>query len=246
METRQRMTRSYKQDCLIAHALDLLGERWTLLVIRELLLGPLRFAELQSALQGIGPTILSKRLKDLEDAGLVERADAKGRYRLSEQGSSVRPVLISLVRFSVKYFLHAGGREDVRDFLLSTEIAPDSVAIAAEIFAKLDILGDRSFVAHLVIDDQPYTYFYVNGELTATRGDDAPAAARIESDGATLMRLIRRETTAKEVGDRLKTSGDADVVKRFIDGVLKDAMTPEEMKLLYGDDVDEDPKVAAE
>src|SRR5712691_6805120 len=65
--------RSYAQLCPIAHALDLVGERWTLLVVRELLLGPKRFSDLHAGLPGIGTNILSARLKELEDASVVSR-----------------------------------------------------------------------------------------------------------------------------------------------------------------------------
>src|SRR5262249_48560529 len=65
--------RSYGQLCPIAHALDLVGERWTLLVVRELVLGPKRFTDLQDSLPGIGTNILSARLKQLEQIGVLQR-----------------------------------------------------------------------------------------------------------------------------------------------------------------------------
>ncbi len=68
------MPRNYGQVCGVARSLDLLGERWTLLVIRELLLGPKRFGALEDALPGIGPNLLSARLSTLIDEGLVERS----------------------------------------------------------------------------------------------------------------------------------------------------------------------------
>lgn len=65
--------RSYHQYCPIAHALDLIGERWSLLIVRDLLLGPKRFSDLRAGLPGIGTNILTDRLKGLEQAGVIAR-----------------------------------------------------------------------------------------------------------------------------------------------------------------------------
>lgn len=70
----RRSYSSYNDGCAAAHALDLIGERWTLIVVRELFLGPKRFAELQRDVVGIGPTVLSRRLRDLESRGIVVRS----------------------------------------------------------------------------------------------------------------------------------------------------------------------------
>lgn len=226
------MTRSYRQECLLAYSLDLLGERWTLLVVRELMLGPQRFADMQATLSGIGPTLLSKRLKDLEDAGLVERTshEAKGPYRLTDLGECLRPVLAAIMHFGVGYFLAAGGDHEAVRCILSNDLSPDSVALAAEALAISCALGTESFVAHVVIDEEPYTYFFVNGELKAKRGDDAPAAARIELDGATMLQMLRRETTFEAAHKRIRVTGDEVIARRVIDGVLHDALDPAEME----------------
>ena len=93
--------RSYGQVCGVARSLDLLGERWTMLVIRELLLGPKRFGALAGALPGIGPNLLSARLATLREAGLVERVDlpppaAVSAYALTERGEGLREPVESL------------------------------------------------------------------------------------------------------------------------------------------------------
>ncbi|MEM9169643.1 MAG: helix-turn-helix domain-containing protein, partial [Pseudomonadota bacterium] len=79
------MSRTYNQECILAYALDLLGERWTLLIVRELFLGSRRFGDLQNALPGLGANLLSKRLKELVEAGLIAGPDGDGRahYRLT-------------------------------------------------------------------------------------------------------------------------------------------------------------------
>jgi DNA-binding HxlR family transcriptional regulator len=94
--------RSYGQYCSIARALDLVGDRWTLLIVRELLLqGPCRFTDVKNGLPGIAANLLSTRLKELEDAGLVSREDAPPPvatvlYALTENGRTLEPVLKAL------------------------------------------------------------------------------------------------------------------------------------------------------
>ena len=89
--------RSYGQYCGLAHALDLVGERWTLLVVRDLALGPKRFSDVLAGLPGLGTSLLSDRLRQLENNGLVERALADRAvgvvYRLTEDGEQLATAL---------------------------------------------------------------------------------------------------------------------------------------------------------
>jgi len=98
----------YDQYCPIACSLGLVGERWTLLVVRELFSGPKRYTDLAEHLPGIGTNILADRLKELEAAGLVEKRRlpppaASSVYELTEAGHALRPVLHELARFGAKY-----------------------------------------------------------------------------------------------------------------------------------------------
>ena len=97
-------TRDYGQYCGLARALDLVGERWGLLIVRDLLCGPLRFGELQSGLVGIPSNVLTNRLKELEAGGVIERvllaAPARGTaYALTEAGRSLEATLVALGRW---------------------------------------------------------------------------------------------------------------------------------------------------
>ncbi len=98
------MARSYGDRCGVARALDLVGERWALLVVRELLLGPKRFTDLRAGLPQVGPDVLSQRLRELEAAGLLSRrtlAPPAGArvYELTERGHELEPVILELGRF---------------------------------------------------------------------------------------------------------------------------------------------------
>ncbi|MFE4173222.1 winged helix-turn-helix transcriptional regulator [Streptomyces sp. NPDC056909] len=101
--------RSYGQYCSIARALDVVGDRWTLLIARELLLqGPCRFTDLKNGLPGIAANLLSTRLKDLEAAGLISREDAPPPiatvlYRLTESGLELEPVLKALGLWGLRF-----------------------------------------------------------------------------------------------------------------------------------------------
>lgn len=98
--------RSYKQNCALARASDVIGERWSLLLIRDLLVGPKRFGELQQSLRGIGTNLLSSRLRELAAAGIIERldnSDSPHCYGLTEAGMALETTLLSLVRWGLIY-----------------------------------------------------------------------------------------------------------------------------------------------
>jgi len=101
--------RTYGQHCFIAKALDVVGDRWTLLIVRELLLqGPCRFTDLRNGLPGIATNLLSTRIKELEDAGLIYREAAPPPvattlFHLTTDGRELEPVLEALGIWGVRY-----------------------------------------------------------------------------------------------------------------------------------------------
>lgn len=106
MATRRTYS-SYNDGCASAHALDLIGERWALIVVRELLLGPKRFVDIQRDIPGIGPGALSRRLQDLEDSGIVVRRSllrpaAVTLYDLTGWGRELEDVNAALSRWAVR------------------------------------------------------------------------------------------------------------------------------------------------
>src|SRR3954462_9145850 len=99
--------RTYGEACAAAHALDLVGERWALLVVRELLLGPKRFTDLRAGICHAGPNVLAQRLRELEAAGIVRRRQlpppaASRVYELTEWGSELEPVVTALGRWGAR------------------------------------------------------------------------------------------------------------------------------------------------
>ncbi|WP_371525795.1 helix-turn-helix transcriptional regulator [Streptomyces sp. NBC_01283] len=101
------MTRSYDQSCPAARALDVVGGRWSLLIVRELLLGPRRYTDLVTGLPGIGPNVLAERLRALRKAGILSQVKlpppaSSAVYELTELGTAMRPVLDELTRWGMR------------------------------------------------------------------------------------------------------------------------------------------------
>ncbi len=102
------MTNPYNQECPIARTLDIVGDRWTMLVIRDLFLGKTRFTHFLASSPGLPPKILSDRLKKLDEHGLIERViysqhPLRGEYRLTDGGRSLAPVLEAMVRWGLEH-----------------------------------------------------------------------------------------------------------------------------------------------
>jgi len=117
MLSKSKVSRSYQQHCGLARALDHLGERWTLLIVRELLLGPRRYGDLLATLQGITTNLLAKRLQEMTEMGIVEKQalapPATGEaYALTPSGSALEPVIMELGRWGGRFL--ASPRKDDR------------------------------------------------------------------------------------------------------------------------------------
>lgn len=213
------MARTYNQECVLAYALDLLGERWTLLMIRNLFLGPQRFGDLQAGLPGIGANLLSKRLKEMDEAGLIAapgESETRGKYKLTPQGEALRPTIRSLMRWSIQYFASRPDAVRVREYIKSNDQNPDSMALAIEIFAGDHPEPNLNYVAHVFIDDFPYTLYYMNSEMTALRGADAPAVASLSADVAIIMQSFRKELTLAEAKAKMSLSGDEKALSHLL------------------------------
>ncbi|WP_445501973.1 winged helix-turn-helix transcriptional regulator [Microvirga sp. G4-2] len=152
-ETRSR--RHYEDACAAAHALDLVGERWALLVMRELMLGPKRFSDLRESLPGISANILTQRLEGLEAAGVLTRrklpppAPAQV-YELTEWGYESEPIFQALGRWAARSPLHDPTLPfSAASFLLSLRTMLDAER-AKGLDARIGFrLNDETFLAHL-------------------------------------------------------------------------------------------------
>ena len=110
-EVKQKPARSYGQYCGLARALDAVGDRWSLLIVRELLPGPMRYSELVASLDGIATNLLADRLRSLESSGVIERRLGQTSgvvYALTPWGGQLREAIDALIRWSIP--LMASGR----------------------------------------------------------------------------------------------------------------------------------------
>jgi DNA-binding HxlR family transcriptional regulator/putative sterol carrier protein len=205
--------RSYDDGCASAHALDIIGERWGLLIARELMLGPKRFTDLRTGLPGISPNVLTQRLEELEQASVVRRRKlpppaAAWVYELTEWGLDLEPVLMALGRWAVRSpTLPQDAPLGVDALILSFRTMFN--AQAAEGFAaSLELrLGENRFHARIA-----------DGRMDLHRGTAPHPDAILDSDSNTLAGLVyggSKLSEALRAGD-LKIEGDKSVIKRFL------------------------------
>jgi len=213
------LARTYNQGCMLAYALDNLGERWTLLIVRDLLLGPCGFVDLQTSLGGVGGSILSKRLKDLEEMRIVTAECAEGKrsqYRLTRLGEQLRPTIRALMRWSLRFMKETADHAE-REKMFEEVDKPDSIALGLEIFAEYHPGPAHSYVAHLVMSGHPYTVYYMNGETIVRRGADTPAMARIETELSTVFSGLKRRIDADEARALSTAEGDPAVLAHLFE-----------------------------
>ena len=139
---------SYNDGCASAHALDLVGERWALIVVRELLLGPKRFVDIQHDIPGIGPGPLTQRLQDLEEAGIVLRRALPAPahvsvYDLTEWGRGLEAVNTALSLWAVKS----------PQLPLAADMSPDTLVLAMRAHARPLVPGAQGRRVALTLTD---------------------------------------------------------------------------------------------
>jgi DNA-binding HxlR family transcriptional regulator len=203
--------RTYDDPCGIARALDRIGERWALLVVRELMLGPRRFTDLRAGLPHMSPNVLSQRLRELEDSGVVQRRSlpppaAATIYELTAWGHELEPVLLALA--------HWGSRAAP---IPRGDLSTSALLIALETTFDPEPADLRGRLA-LALDGEPFCATVGRRHLTVARGEcEAPEAA-ITADSRSLraavfaghdLRQLRRE-------GHLQIAGDEAFAARFL------------------------------
>ena len=204
--------RTYDDPCAAARALDLVGERWALLVVRELLLGPKRFNELRNGLGTISDNVLSQRLRELDAAGIV-RSRRSGPptsaqvYELTQRGAELEPVILALAAwgFGNPIKTNAELSPDALILLLKATFDP---AQAKDLQANLELrINDDSFDAHIS-----------ERSFTAERGNTSHPDATLKTDVSTLRGLIERGRSLDDALNSrdLTLEGDRKKAARFL------------------------------
>lgn len=204
--------RRYGTGCAVAHALDLVGERWALLVVRELLLGPKRFTDLLTGLPGAGADMLTQRLRELTDVGVVQRRRlgspaAAWIYELTPWGAELAPVVLGLARWASRSPAMPYDAPLGIDSLILSLIALFDPHAAAGLDATIALhLGDERFKVRIT-----------DSKLTVTRDDTDRPDATLETEQTTLLALLRTDRALDEVlaTGTLRITGDRALLERF-------------------------------
>jgi DNA-binding HxlR family transcriptional regulator len=194
--------RSYGDPCGIARALDVVGERWALLIVRELLFGPKRFSDLRLSL-GASPNVLSQRLGELEAGGIVQQRSAGGAlYELTDWGRELHPILLQLGRWGARARHRPAGPLGVDALLVALEstFVPEA---GADLRASYDLrLGEERFAVEVA-----------GGTIAISRGSPRSPDAVIETDAGTLRALVFGDR--KLAGAPVEIRGDARLARAF-------------------------------
>lgn len=207
--------RSYNQYCGLAYALDIVGERWTLLLLRELIVGPRRFKDLQAGLPEISTNLLSERLKSLEYEGVIRRRTlpppaGSTVYELTSVGQALEPTLLELGRWGSQFVppmpegasvLHASSYV----LTLKTFFRPDEAKGV-----------DETYVLH--IDDEILCVRIAHGAIEVRQGEAHDPAAELYADIATYLALLngRIEFNKALAQGFIRIKGDQNALERFL------------------------------
>jgi DNA-binding HxlR family transcriptional regulator/fructose-specific component phosphotransferase system IIB-like protein len=191
-------SRNYGQSCSLAGALDRIGERWSLLIVRELSLGPLRFSELARAVGGSPTDVLTRRLRDLESHGIVERRElpppiSATVYELTEVGRELERPMIELGRWGMNFQQAA----DV------AELAPSSLPNALRVILRPP--ADASLVVGLHSQGQGYMLRVDGGWIDASRGEASGPDLRLSGSPRDVIAAL---VLGDEAGAEVEIDGD--------------------------------------
>jgi DNA-binding HxlR family transcriptional regulator len=204
----------YEQYCAIARSLDLLGERWTLLVVRDLLMGPRRYTDLREALPGIATDLLTARLRTLEEAGYVQRRKLPRPapatvYELTDSGRRLGPLVLELARLGLE---HLGPPEPDDDI--------NTGALVLSLRARYRPQGARDGARYqLEVDGEPFSVTVADGRVETARGRVDEPRCTIVASGRALAQLLYGATKPDEAiaAGELQLSGPRREFDRFLD-----------------------------
>lgn len=210
--------RSYGQYCGVTTAVELIGERWALLIVRDLLVGPRRYTDLKQGLPRIPTNILSTRLKELQEGGVVRRVPLHNCglvYELTDYGRALEPVILALGRWGFQT-MGDPGEGDI--------VTPDSLTMALRTAFQADAAADAEYEVHVgdvalraSVRDGTLSVARVGGAQRRDEGSEAEADAVIVA-GPGIRRLISGELTPAEALEQdvlAVVRGDVSVLDDF-------------------------------
>jgi DNA-binding HxlR family transcriptional regulator len=200
--------RSYEQFCGVARALDLVGERWALLVVRELILGPKRFTDLRRGLPGIGTNVLAARLKELEGAGVAQRRTlpppaASTVYELTQYGRELEEILLAFGRWGAKSLGARAAGQALRS---------EWLALALKAFFRPEAAAGLCATVELRLGDGVYELRIERGSLLVQPAFENGADLVVTTDEETLIGFLGGARVARAA---LAPEGDVALLKRL-------------------------------
>jgi len=207
------MARRFDEYCPVANALSIVGERWALLIVRELLGGPRRYTDLTAGLPGIGTKVLATRLRELEDGGVVQRRKlpppaASTVYELTEYGHGLEEVIHAIARWGARSL----GLPKCKD-----DLDPEWGLNAFRALLYPERARGLTETHVVRIDDDAFTVRLVDGRLKVDVGAVAEPDLEIATDMATFFELASGDLPPREALEarRLRIEGDPETLERF-------------------------------
>ncbi len=215
---------SYHQYCAVAHALDLVGDRWSLLILRNLLMGPKRFVDLQTGLPGLGTNILTARLKVLEQSGVVQRRflpppAASTVYELTEYGHQIEGPLTALARW---------GAQTLGLWTPDMVIKPEAVMMAIHGFFRGEQRQYKQATYEIRCEDEQYhdvfTIHVSGNTVDVEQGVMVASDIVMHLNVETLYALSARQMTlnAALASGAVLFEGDAQAITDFINQMMEE------------------------
>ncbi|MDX6615394.1 MAG: hypothetical protein QOD60_485 [Solirubrobacterales bacterium] len=205
--------RSYEEACGVAHAGDLIGERWALLVIRELMLGPKRFTDLRTGIPRVSPNVLTQRLQELEEAGIVTRRKlpppaASRVYELTDWGRELELMMLQLGAWAARS----------PAFPREAPVGTDAIALMLKSLFDGAAAGELDAVYEVRLGGEPFRAEVHDGQFEIERGAAENPAAAIETEPKILPALISGELPLAKAVDAgsVKIDGSTAAVTRFL------------------------------
>jgi DNA-binding HxlR family transcriptional regulator/putative sterol carrier protein len=215
MEKTESPRKSYEQFCPAARALDVVGERWTLLIVRDLLMGPKRYTDLRAGLPGIATDILTARLRTLEEAGFVRRRELPPPapatvYELTETGNGLGPVILALGQV---------GLATVGSPAPGEHIPPERFVASLRASFRRQEFADLTETYELVIDGQPFTVEVSDGVVEPRPGSASSPSISLGTDADTFVALMTGQVRAADAlaNGSATLEGERSELERFID-----------------------------
>ncbi|QIV79698.1 winged helix-turn-helix transcriptional regulator [Mycolicibacterium frederiksbergense] len=204
------MSRDYGQYCGLARALDVVGDRWNLLIVRELLIAPARFGELREGLSGIATNLLTDRLRDLEAAGVVERCLSDGAnaitYALTPWGTQLREPVNALVRWSTPLMIRGPEGDKFR---------PDGLLVALPALFSGRMPIDQSVAVGVTVDGLTLQLSATDNGIDVSRPDGRQLDAVLTADGQLVLGLAAGLLSLDDVATLVGIDGVKSALQTF-------------------------------